>query len=520
MSLPLTAYISLISMSGVLNLFLCIYVFAKRHHYNMRIAKYFILYTASIAIYCFAAAFALSATNVEQAKLWTIIQYIGMPTSTALGLVFIMHYLGIKLTWKSQFALFVIPVTSFLMVATNDWHHLHYRIFEIDPVLGAPFVRIEIGIWYIVHGIFTFACMFAAVLLILSRWKETAGAYRPQLIALLFGQLIPMTTAFFYLLGLAPDGVDPVPMMLCFSSLLYVWAISSSRLFTLVPIAKDAIFNSINDGVIVLDESHRLIEFNEAGKQMFPALDKSFYGRDLETVWEELSGKAFPFEWKSETVQELPLITGQSERVYQVRLSSLQQTNSAKGLLIILNDITELKKLQTKLEQLVYYDELTGIYNRRAFFEQCSRQFADAMENGTPLTIVLIDIDHFKRVNDTYGHQVGDQVLKQVVKVCGEQLEEGILFARYGGEEFVLGLSGMNAAEGKELAESLRSRIEQASLETATGAVSVTLSSGVAELSQEDGETIDQLLNKADLALYVAKRQGRNRVEVYRNPSD
>ncbi|MTD31161.1 histidine kinase N-terminal 7TM domain-containing protein [Planomicrobium sp. YIM 101495] len=519
MSLPLTAYISLISVSGVLNLFLCVYVFVKRHHYNRRIAKYFILYTGAIVIYCFAAAFALSATNVEQAKLWTIIQYIGMPASTALGLVFIMHYLGIKLTWKSQFALFVIPVMSFLMVATNDWHHLHYRIFEIDPALGAPFIHVEIGIWYIVHGIYTCVCLFGAVLLILLRWKETEVTYRPQLMALLYGQLIPLGAGFVYLLGLRPQGVDPVPMALCLSSLLYLWAISSARLFALMPVAKDAIFNSINDGVIVLDESHRLIEFNRASKQMFPALDKSFFGRDFETVWKELSGKAFPFEWKTEIAQELQLKTDQSERVYQVRISSLQHANTAKGLLLILNDITEEKNLKMKLEELVYYDDLTGIYNRRAFFAQSNRQLASAKEQGVHFTIVLIDIDHFKRVNDTYGHHVGDRLLRHIVKVCEEQLEEGMLFARYGGEEFVLVLEGLDAAAGQELAERLRRQIEQTSLETATGVISVTLSSGVAELSQEDGESIDQLLNKADLALYAAKRQGRNRVEVYRNPS-
>lgn len=118
-------------------------------------------------------------------------------------------------------------------------------------------------------------------------------------------------------------------------------------------------------------------------------------------------------------------------------------------------------------------------------------------------------------MNDTYGHDVGDQMLRHVVKVCQTQLEEGILFARYGGEEFVLALNGSTALEGEALANQLRRHVEAQPLITAEGAISVTLSSGVAEATQETEETLHQLLNKADIALYAAKREGRNRVCVY-----
>ena len=109
-------------------------------------------------------------------------------------------------------------------------------------------------------------------LLAVYRWKETAKAYRLQLISLMVGQLVPIVTAFIYLMGFTPQGIDPVPMVLWVSSFLYLWSINSSRMFTVMPVAKDAIFNSINDGVIVLDESYRLIEFNLASKNMFPQL--------------------------------------------------------------------------------------------------------------------------------------------------------------------------------------------------------------------------------------------------------
>ncbi|WP_175637882.1 sensor domain-containing diguanylate cyclase [Metabacillus schmidteae] len=513
MNSQLTAYITLICTSGVLNLYLCSSVFLRRHQYS-NIAQFFILYTTSISVYCFASAFGLMATNLEQIKFWTIILYIGLPFSPLLGLLFIMKYLGIKLTSKKVIVLLTIPVISLVMVATNDLHHLHYRVFEVDPNLGAPYIHQEIGIWYVVHGIFTFSCMFVAFLLLLSRWRETAKIYRLQLLALMFGQLVPMVTAFIYLIGLTPPGVDPVPMVLWLSSLLYLWSINSSRLFTLTPIAKDTIFNSINDGVIVLDESYRLIEFNKACEIMFPRINQSMLGMEFEGVWLRLSGSSFPIniEASSSFTKEIQL---SSDRIYQVRTSSLQHAKHDKGLLIIFTDITELKRLQIKLEQLAYYDELTQIYNRRAFFQKSEQEFAGAKKRSEPFTIILIDIDYFKRVNDTYGHHVGDQLLKHVVKICQTQLSEGELFARYGGEEFVLALNGYTALEGKEIANKLRRYVETKPLQTDENLVYVTLSSGVAEATKEKEETLNQLLNHADKALYTAKHEGRNQVQVY-----
>lgn len=504
----LTTYITLISTSGVLNLFLCLYVFWKRHSYT-NVAKFFIFYTASIAIYCFASAFGLLATNLAQMKFWTIIQYIGMPISSPLGLLFIMHYLGIKITRKRCTALLAIPVISFIMVATNDFHHLHYRVFREDSVLGAPYIYQEIGLWYAVHGIFTFGCMFAAFVLLLFRWRETAKTYRFQLVALLVGQLVPMGTAFLYLIGATPAGIDPVPVVLWISTLLYLWSISTSRLFTLMPIAKDAIFNSINDGVIVLDESYRLIEFNQAAKKNFPQLNKTMFGKNINEIWCELSENPFPLTLEAAFSQEVPIA---ADQIYQVRTSALE---NSKGLLIIFTDITEVKRLQVKLEHQAYYDELTQIYNRRAFLQQAEQDFQETKKNSMPFTVLLMDIDHFKRVNDTYGHHMGDEVLVHIAKVCQTHLQKGQIFARYGGEEFVLALNGQTVKEAEKLANGLRKHLAFHPLIAENEVISVTLSIGAAEAGKEEEETLSRLLNKADKALYTAKQKGRDQVCVF-----
>jgi len=182
---------------------------------------------------------------------------------------------------------------------------------------------------------------------------------------------------------------------------------------------------------------------------------------------------------------------------------------------MIISDITELKLLQQKLEHHAYYDELTQVFNRRAFFERCESDFARAKREALPLTTILFDIDNFKQVNDTYGHSVGDQVLAHVARIANSCLQEGMLFARYGGEEFVLALAGRSATDGKTFAEQLRRRIAAQPLTVGGKTISITSSFGVAETTGVVDESLQHLLHFSDKALYEAKRSGRNRVCVY-----
>lgn len=513
MNSPLMIYLTLICMSTVFILFLLIYVLRKRHNYS-EIAHYFLLYTAAIGIYCFGAGMALTAGTLEQMKFWTVIQYVGMPFSAPLGLLFIMRYLGIKVTKTGFWSLMIVPFLTLLMVITNDSHGLHYRVFEADPVMGMPFIYQEIGTWYAVHGLYIFSCMFVAFVLLLSKWRETARAYRPQIVALLFGQLLPMLTSFLYLIGATPSGLDPVPMVLWLSSLLYFWAISSSTLFTIMPVAKDIIFNHIKDGVIVLDKSYRLIEFNRAAKNNFPLLDKPMYGMEFQEIWLRMTGERFPVELGSTAdVQEVQAVIGHSERIYQVSASTMRHGGNSEGWLLIFTDVTELKKLQQQLEHQAFYDELTQVYNRRAFLRQCEQDFAAAKEKSEPFSIILMDIDHFKVINDTYGHDLGDEVLVHIAQTYRHKLQKGQIFARYGGEEFVLALNGFTVEQAEQIGNELRSYLQSHPLVTGERVISATLSMGAAESSKG---SLQQLLKKADLALYEAKQNGRDRVAVYK----
>jgi len=176
----------------------------------------------------------------------------------------------------------------------------------------------------------------------------------------------------------------------------------------------------------------------------------------------------------------------------------------------------QLRVLNQELELLSATDGLTKAYNHRHFQERLRSEFARATRYREPLSCVLIDIDRFKRVNDTHGHLAGDKVLVRLVEILKEGLRKEDFVARYGGEEFALLLPNTPAAQAQPVAERLRQRVEAETLETAEGeTLRFTISSGVAdyEISKPIRDP-DALIDAADKALLRAKKSGRNRVEV------
>lgn len=178
----------------------------------------------------------------------------------------------------------------------------------------------------------------------------------------------------------------------------------------------------------------------------------------------------------------------------------------------------ELSEANAQLEVLAMTDGLTGLANRRHFGDQLAREVTRCAEKGKPLALVTMDIDHFKSINDNYGHPAGDAVLRRVAMLLEEQVRGGDLLARVGGEEFAVLALEAPMSEAMPLAERLRACIENAGpISVGRAAVPVTISVGVAVLWSRQGDLLkapERLLAAADDALYRAKRNGRNRVEV------
>ena len=179
----------------------------------------------------------------------------------------------------------------------------------------------------------------------------------------------------------------------------------------------------------------------------------------------------------------------------------------------------ETARAKEEAERLAITDPLTGLFNRRFLEEKLSNELIRAKAHNNYLSIVMADIDHFKRINDTYGHKVGDEVLKALALILRANTRENDTVARYGGEEFVILLSNVSKYDAYRIAERIRLEIEDTSLEEIGVPEKITVSFGIS-CFPGDGEDAIDLLKKADQALYQAKSQGRNRVVVFTEPSE
>lgn len=170
--------------------------------------------------------------------------------------------------------------------------------------------------------------------------------------------------------------------------------------------------------------------------------------------------------------------------------------------------------LERRILQLANTDPLTGILNRRAFMERMEAEVHRANRENSSLSLIIADLDHFKGINDQYGHLAGDRVLQKFAETIATLIRPYDFLGRYGGEEFAIGLPGVEDRQAGEVAERMRLGVESLNLEALDSScqVRITASFGAASLEQECRESLNSLIKRADDALYRAKREGRNRV--------
>ncbi len=220
-------------------------------------------------------------------------------------------------------------------------------------------------------------------------------------------------------------------------------------------------------------------------------------------IWTNVSAAPLPFAEAQAVVVTADITPRkQAEDELQRAKQELENTNQ------------ELKLALQREKTAARTDSLTGLNNRRHFFDLANHAFAVAQRYHQPLSIILFDIDHFKLVNDRFGHLVGDHVLEQVAVALRRNLRRSDVLARYGGEEFVVLLPNTGGRQAAAVARYLRERVVAHQIATESGPVQVTLSGGVAELLPGDNG-IDAIIQRTDLALYQAKAAGRNRAILY-----
>ncbi len=233
------------------------------------------------------------------------------------------------------------------------------------------------------------------------------------------------------------------------------------------------------------------------------AKDTGDYGASLNDVSAALGGDRSEAELRT-LVETLVTATKTMEKRSKELEGRLQESKA---------EVTQLRDNMEQIRTEALTDQLTGLANRRRFDDMMRCSTEDAAKEGAPLTLVLGDIDHFKKFNDTWGHQTGDQVLKLVAQCMRQHVKAPLLPARYGGEEFAMVMPGLEVEDAVKIADLVRRTIEGKELvkkSTGENLGAVTMSFGAALYSP--GESVTDLIKRADACLYSAKRAGRNRV--------
>lgn len=498
------AYSYLLVLIGIVYAVMFIYTLKPRENSLFSI---FSLLCVFSSVYIFGTWFQLNADTIEQINFGQTIKYFGVPVSAAIWLVFALRIHFCKnMSFAGMAFLFSVPVFTIMLVATNEFHGLFYKSVSTFERSGFLLSTREPGALYFINVIYSYGVVLFVLYVFARAWIRSKFKIDSAYFWLLLGGVVTVLLSVFYLLELVPVGIDTIPLGYLLMAIAYAAALFRYNLFDSKQIFDRKIFSEIKEGLIVTDDNGLLIDYNQSAVEVFNWLNQANKGRPISE-----------FDHGSELISSndkgfcLRLAKGEQTRTYEFRITDLVENRRKIGRVYIFLDVTDQVKTLKELNYMVNHDSLTNVYNRRKILEELEIKLQDTYSRGVDLSILMIDIDHFKKINDTYGHQAGDHVLTQTIEECTNILRQGDIIGRYGGEEFVVILPNTNGAQAAAVAEKLRSKISETKHHIGANQVRITLSIGVAAVTASRLD-IRELIKLADSALYKAKGAGRNKV--------
>lgn len=305
----------------------------------------------------------------------------------------------------------------------------------------------------------------------------------------------------------------------------------------MISINGETILNTINSGVILLNEDLNILAWNRWLETLTNIKESEIVGKNIIESFPYINEKKLKRKVKSVLVTNTPSYYSMGSNTYLIDIpinsitndtySSMQQEITIspydiekKQVSIYIDDSTticevnsKLERLNKELEDMSHRDPMTHLFNRRYFAVQSEKIKSFCKRNDLPLSIITLDIDKFKNINDTYGHLAGDDVIIATARVLEKEVRRSDVVARFGGEEFVILLQDCSVESACIVAEKVRRSIEETTVNSADHNINFTISLGVTQFDYEqDKDNIDTTLGRADNALYRAKEAGRNRI--------
>ncbi len=493
------------------------------------------LYALLLALAVWSAAhIAEVSLTSASAMVWAAkLQYPAIAATPVLWLIFALKYSG-RDHWLRGITRPLVWTPALLSVAvvlTNERHGLMWSSLALVEGESYVALSIEYGPYFAFHVVYSY-CLMAAGAAVLG-WRLAQVGRWQHFAAVLLAPGLGAAVNLLYLSPLYPaQWLDLTPFALALGTSVLCWSLLHPTSPDQRPIARSDVVDRIGDAVFVLDDKGCILDLNPAGAAILGDHGDSPIGRPFAELLDApvLGG---PQLESGGEVRDLPLRHSGEERTYDVRISMLQGGRRTRGRVLVFRETTDRRRIEQglreasaslelanrELERLANTDTLTGLSNRRHFTSTLEAELRRALRHERPLSLIVLDLDRFKQVNDRFGHGMGDRVLVSAARAIEEVVREVDLVGRLGGEEFAVLVPETDLNGAFRLAERIRAGIAAAGVPDPRGqALRVTASLGVATLGVS-GSDADTLLLAADNALYEAKGNGRNRVERAQKPA-
>jgi diguanylate cyclase (GGDEF)-like protein/PAS domain S-box-containing protein len=483
------------------------------------------------AFWCAASAAELLAGTQAGKELWGEAAYVGIVVVAPSWLLFCLGYTG-KLhggvAWRAAL-LFVVPSITLVFALLGVDAGLVWSSARVVTVHGMDTLAVTHGDWFWVHTAYSYACLLMGAVVLLGTVLTQVKPLTSQGITIVLAVAMPwlanaLTLAFagFF------QGIDLTPPSIVLSGALLVVGLSRFGALVvfpgMVPVARDAVLQGMRDGVLVVGRDGVILNANEAAARWLTVDARALAGRTATELIPGLERARAAAEEEGTTQHEYVFETALrsacgDERFVEFVVSRLGPDKEASGAVMAMRDVTERRLLEEELKQRALHDELTLLPNRALLREHLKELLALQRRNGGQVALLMLDLDRFKEINDTFGHSAGDEVLRTVAVRLRKALRGSDLVARLGGDEFAVVLPGCDAEHAVAVAFKLRDQVT-AWLSVRERQVSVGTSVGVA-LGPLHGEDESTLLQHADVALYMAKDspQGVAMYEAARDPN-
>ena len=450
----LSAYVVVLVVSGVADIAAAVTVWRWRGRVG-RASLCAVLLAA--AVWCVAYAGELVASG-DSRVLWGALKFIGTTLLPPAWLIFALQYTG-RLTRPRRrllAALAVEPALVLLLLAYSPTRSL-IRSYPAEQ-LQAALPTVHLGAAYWVHFVYTSALVLAASAILLLTVMRMSRLYWRQSIVLGVAICLPLAANVMSSLDVAPFArFNATPIAVSVAAWTLVLGVLRYRLLDLRPVARALVVETMRDAVVVADASGHVVDVNPAAQRLLGMPAAALIGCPADTLFADHEtpgghGQMPPHD----RLREARDRAGDLELVVT---PLLDQRGATAGRVLVFRDVTERKALERNLRRLAYTDALTGLPNRTLFHDRLKQGLAIASRRDSPLAVFFLDLDRFKVINDSLGHDVGDRMLISVAQRLGACLRDEDTLARLGGDEFAVLLPEVSGRErlvvgGRQIAQS------------------------------------------------------------------